>query len=398
MGALNSLNPVVAGQAATFTNALWRRRALLWPILGGLSAPLAWLNLRGVVSTAPAASDFAGYWGGARIGLEAGWSQLYNAGAEARIWTEFGILQPWPLAQAPTVVWLVLPLAALSLPLAYGVFASLMGLSLAAVWWMQASGDARAKLSQLLIFSALPGVGLAIKLGNVLCLVAVACVGAAWLLRRGHPIWAGIALAGISFKPQLALLLPVCLYLAGYRQTFWVFAGVAALQAATALLLLQPSGLEAGLARVQLVAEQPASFAGDTVTWPGLLGVGVGARLLEVLCAALGLWAAWRHRGNIESAVAAGILGSLLASPFLHEQDVVVMLAVAAWSWVRAGGSWAWPALLLVAVWIPHVPGTAFLGWAPTLGVGLGGLLWLIYQGGFGMVGAQARQRSLSQN
>jgi len=79
----------------------------------------------------------------------------------------------------------------------------------------------------------------------------------------------------------------------------------------------------------------------------GPLGLGPILTVTQVVVVAMTLLAAWRRRGSgPELPMAAGIVGSLLATPYLGFQDFV-MLIVAGWLVIR-GGATAWQVALLV--------------------------------------------------
>jgi hypothetical protein len=159
-----------------------------------------------------------------------------------------------------------------------------------------------------------------------------------WLLRHDHPVWAGAALSLIVLKPQLALLVPVCLLASGHARTFGAWLVATLFIGLVALALLGPDGL----ARYRDVLAQTQTPAWDITrryAISGPLGLGPVLNITQVVVVAVALLAAWRHRGQgPELPIAAGIVGSLLATPYLGFQDFV-MLVVAGWLILRAGAS-----------------------------------------------------------
>ena len=74
----------------------------------------------------------------------------------------------------------------------------------------------------------------------VLALVATAW----WLMRRDRLVWAGIALAfATTLKPQVVIMVPVCLLAAGRLKPLVSYAASGVVIAAVSALSLGPSGL-----------------------------------------------------------------------------------------------------------------------------------------------------------
>src|SRR5207302_11463606 len=69
----------------------------------------------------------------------------------------------------------------------------------------------------------------------------------------------------------------------------------------------------------------------------GMVGLGPVLIVLQLAIAALTIFSAWRHRGRgIELAMAAGIFGSLLVTPYIGFQDFL-MLVLASLMVLREG-------------------------------------------------------------
>ena len=105
-----------------------------------------------------------------------------------------------------------------------------------------------------------------------------------------------------------------------------------------------------GVARYRDVLAQTQGPAWDITrryAISGPLGLGPLTYLAEVVVLGLTLLVAWRARGGgVEVPIAAGIVGSLLFTPYLAFQDFL-MLVVAAWLLLRTQLS-AWQVGLLV--------------------------------------------------
>src|SRR5258708_8244155 len=73
--------------------------------------------------------------------------------------------------------------------------------------------------------------------------VAAAVAAAWWLTRHDRPVWAGVVLSLIVLKPQMALLVPLCLLVSGHARTFGAWLVATLLIGLVALALLGPEGL-----------------------------------------------------------------------------------------------------------------------------------------------------------
>jgi hypothetical protein len=316
--------------------------------------------------------DFSYYYAAAQIGLQHGWSHIYDLDFQRQVFYQLhpaGDVFDWRryFVSPPPVAWLVAPLTLLPIIPAFWTFALLSAAAFAVSGWMVTPGSGLAKLALFLTAACIYPVLIAIQTGQVTPLIAVAVMLAWWLVRRGMHVVAGIALVLVVLKPQVALLVLPALLLAGKRRLFVVWASGAVALAAGSVVSLGSQGLEQ--LRSVLSLEQRQS--GNLVwTLADLFGPGAVAVALQVACAVLALFAAWRHRRNLELVFVAGILGSLLAAPY-HNPSDFAMLAPAAWLYVRAGmpaWHWAWLALGLLGTYLAAGFGPALvlvftLGW-----------------------------------
>jgi len=105
-----------------------------------------------------------------------------------------------------------------------------------------------------------------------------------------------------------------------------------------------------GVARYRDVLAQTQTAAWDITrrySISGPLGLGWALRVAELAVLVVTVVAAWRHRLSPERVIAAGILGSLLFTPYLGFQDFL-MLFVAGWLLVRSGATAIQVAILVV--------------------------------------------------
>jgi len=185
----------------------------------------------------------------------------------------------------------------------------------------------------------------------------------AWrLVRERRDLVVGLTLALVFLKPNTAFLVPPALLFAGrYRAAAaWASAGVVI--AAAALVTMGPSGVSAYIS--QLSGALPGGA--DSLTLEGALGVGGAAALgLRALIVAASLAASFRLRHSPGLVIAAGLLGSLLAAPYLHGSDLC-LLGAAAWMVWEERPALAWRAPL-VAGWLVASPFVQFGGLALNL-------------------------------
>lgn len=240
----------------------------------------------------------------------------------------------FPWVYPPTFLLLLLPLAWLSYPAAliawlgmslYGVFRVIRGIAPhSLVPWL---------------FLAFPGVVINFFAGQN-AFLSTALLGGGLLLVDRHPWLAGCLLGLLSYKPQLAVLIPVAL-VAG-RQ--WrALGGAAAATASLALASLFFLGSDpwvaffASLPEVSRIATD-AGFRLKMVTfYPAALSLGAGmvtAGLLQGL-AALGAAAAvvWAWSRKLPMALRGSLLamGILLGTPYALEYDLTLLALAFAW-------------------------------------------------------------------
>src|SRR5882672_5996225 len=153
----------------------------------------------------PIGIDFHTYVAAGQIGLERGWSHVYDQGLVA---TEQKELAPGQVAQPflspPTVALVTSPLALLPYDVAYVVWAVfLLAAFAAALAW---AGVSKGWGRWIAVVGALAPwwVMHAINVGQVVPLVAAGTVVAWRLTRERRDVFAGIALAAVLLKPNTA--------------------------------------------------------------------------------------------------------------------------------------------------------------------------------------------------
>ena len=289
--------------------------------------------------TAIAARDFTALWGAGQLALRHATALLSDPALftqHLRDW--FGPEMPdqiWPYP--PPILLLGAPLAHLPLPVAFLLYS---GVTLALLWGVLRCAGLPRWMPTVVLLS--PAVAENLLIGQNGAITA-ACLAGGLLLVDSRPLVAGALFGALVIKPQMALLLPLCL-LAGAR---WRAAGSAfGVSAALIGVCWACFGSEAWIdylvtARpaIQAYFEAPWTSAGSQRIFASVfmaarsLGAGLptayaAQTVVALACAALAI-RAWRQpdlepRGRMAITVAL----TCLASPWVHSYDMVA-LAVA---------------------------------------------------------------------
>lgn len=296
--------------------------------------------------------DFHTYLAAAAVGLQQGWSHLYDQGLVA---TAQRHLVPGQYAQPflspPTVAWLAAPLTVLPYWTAFGTWAVLTFLTLAAVlaWSGVSTGAAR----WIAVVGALTPwwVLHAVNLGQVVPLVAAGVVVAWRLVRDDREVAAGVLLSVIFLKPNTAILVPVALLAARRYRVFAAWLATGGVLAVIAVLVLGPDGMSGYLNQLR----SPLPSGADSLTLKGAIGAtGVVAAVLRVLIVGMVVATAYRLRASVGLVMPIGIVGSLIVSPYLHASDLC-LLSGAAWMVWEERTNVAWRVALALG-WLVASP------------------------------------------
>jgi len=307
--------------------------------------------------------DFHTYLAAARVGLQSGWTHLYD---QALVAVEQQRLVPtlWsqPFLSPPGVAWLVAPLTPFPYWVAYGLWAvfTFAAFAAALAWAGVSTGMSRwiAVLGALAPWWVLH----AVSVGQVVPLVAAGVVVAWRLLRERKDIAAGIVLAAVFLKPNTAILAPFALLAAGRYRAFASWCAAGGLIGLIALLTMGIDGMSAYVQ--QLLAPLPSGA--DSLTFKGALGVtGVAATVLRVIVVVIVFVAAFRFRSSPGLAIAAGIVGTLIVAPYLHGSDLC-LLSAAAWIVWEERTALAWRIPLAIG-WLLGSPYLLVVGLGPSL-------------------------------
>ena len=314
----------------------------------------------------PIGIDFHTYEAAARVALQHGWSHLYDQSLVAAEQKRLVVDQATqPFLSTPPVAWLAAALAPLPYMTEYYIWAALtfVAFALALAWSATSRGLAR----WIAIVAAVAPwwVLHAVHLGQVVPLVAAGAVVAWRLLREERNVAAGAVLTLVLLKPNTAVLVPLALLAAGRYRTFATWSDVGIVVAAIALFTMGIDGVSAYLQQLA----SPLPGGASSLTLEGALGVsGTIALVLRVLIVGVTLVAAFRLRRSPGLVIAVGILGSLLAAPYLHGSDLC-LLSAAAWIVWEERPAVAWRAPLALG-WFVSSP------FIDASGIGLGLNRW----------------------
>jgi hypothetical protein len=319
-------------------------------------------------------NDFTFYYVAARLGLTHGWPSLYNLdlqqGGLDAIGSKIRVAELARYISPPPLAWLAMPFTTLPYPLAYWLWSALLLAALGLAWYMAAPA---AGLVRLLFLAAALGwlpVIYGLQLGQPELFVVLGVAGCYALLRSRHDLWAGVALGALALKPQLAFLVPPALLLAGRYRAFVGSVVALGLLAIASAVALGPQGLADYQARLGFAASVPVN---RELTLAPILGNLAVTRGLQVAIALWSLALVYRmRRRGPEWIFIPALVGGLLATPYLHLDDLV-MLGLAAWLFLRTPAP-SWSRVYVVAAVIA-AEGIPIWGSTPAIAAELGSLV-----------------------
>ena len=291
-------------------------------------------------------NDFRLMYGAALVGMRHGYGHLYDLAAQQAAVEGLGSGFYWsPYLNPPPLAWLATPLTVLPFPPALIAWTVLLFGAALLTWYLLAPGSRLVRIAYLAMWLGLFPVAFGLMVGQPVVLVAASVAVSWWLMERNHSVAAGLVLSVMLLKPQLALLVPVCLLVAGRYRVFGVWFGASLVIGLVALAMLGTDGLQR-YRDILNVASHWEITRRYAVAGP--LGLGPQIYVVEAMVTAAALLAAWRHRhGPAAVPIAAGIVASLLFTPYVGFQDFA-MLVVAGWLVVRARPTAAQVGLLVV--------------------------------------------------
>jgi hypothetical protein len=318
-----------------------RARAYGWMLLGAAVVMLAaWIALSssGLDPRGRAlGADFASFWSAARLTLSGMPASAYDVAAHhAEETSIFGRDTGYAAFFYPPIFLLICaPLGLLP------YFAALAA-------WLLATASAYLRVARDWLgdrFGVMPILAFPAVLMNVINgqngFLSAALFGGGALWLNARPVLAGVCLGALAYKPQLGLIIPVALALAGRWKTFAAAATTVLALAAVSLGLFGVAAwqgflADSAVARASLEqrlvgdAKMQSAFAAVRL-WSGPLWLAYGAQALTALAAVTGL--AWLQRRAPRSGAEgpAMVLAALLSSPFLLDYDLILLAIPLAW-------------------------------------------------------------------
>jgi alpha-1,2-mannosyltransferase len=291
-------------------------------------------------------NDFRLMYGAALTGLHHGYGHLYDLAAQQSSVEGIGPGFYWsPFLNPPPLVWLATPFTLISFDVAIVLWTALLVAALLLAWYLAAPGGRLARAAHLTLWLGLFPVAFGLMVGQPVALVAAAAAGCWWLDERRRPVLAGLALSVVAIKPQLALLVPLCLLVSGHIRLFGAWMVASAVMAVVALALLGTDGIQRYRDVLSLASQWEIT---RRYAVAGPVGLGPQLYAVQAMVVAAAALAAWRHRGTgVAVPVAAGISASLLFTPYVGFQDFA-MLIVAGWLVLRSRPSALQVGLLVV--------------------------------------------------
>ena len=318
-------------------------------------------------------NDFTFYFAAARIGLAHGWPSIYDLNLQQAELDALGsgikVAELARYISPPPLAWSALPFTTLPYPLAYWAWSGLLLAALALTWHVAAPGAGVTRVIHLAAAVGWLPVIYGLQLGQPAVLVALGAAASYWLLRTNRPVLAGVALGAIALKPQLAFLIPPALLAARRDRAFLGSVLALGALAAASVIALGPGGVSAYEARLTFAASVPVN---RELTLAYFLGDLTVTRALQVVIAAWALVLAYRtRRRGPEWLFVCALVGGMLATPYVHLDDLM-MLGLAAWLCLRANiSAWAWVYALAVVV---AIEGEPVWGPVPVIAAELGAL------------------------
>jgi hypothetical protein len=323
-------------------------------VLAGLLTKPGLVDLTG----ASVGGDFIAFWTGSAMSRAGDPAGVYNyARLHAAEQAVLGMDLPYFLWNyPPTFSLLVLPLSLL--PYLPSFF----------VWIIATLSGYLMVIRRIVPHHLAPWLGLAFPIVTVNLLygqngfLSAALLGAGLILLESRPLTGGFFLGLLSYKPQLAILIPVAL-LAGRR--YRGLAALAVTAAGLALASLAVLGLETWMAFWNNLPKA-AGLANRSEFWQQMPTVLVSARLLGADSLAAGLFQAlsalaaigaviwaWAQKAPFPHKAAVLTTGIFLATPYALVYDLTILGLAFAWlGWEEyTEGSWPGEALLMIC-WV----------------------------------------------
>lgn len=291
-------------------------------------------------------NDFRLIYGAALDGWEHGYNHLYDLAAQKAAVEGLGQGTYWsPFLNPPPLVWLATPFLAIPFEMAILLWSLLLVGAVLLAWRLTAPGGRLTRAAHLALFAGLFPTAYGLMVGQPVALVAAAVAASWWLAEHKRPVLAGLALSLMAIKPQLALLVPLCLLVSGRGRMFAAWLAATLVVVVVALALLGGDGLQRYRDVLSLASQWEPT---RRYAIAGPLGLGPQLYAVQALVVGVAVVAAWRQRkGGVARPMATGIVASLLFTPYVGFQDFA-MLVVAGWLTIRSGATSFQVALMVI--------------------------------------------------
>jgi len=315
----------------------------------GLSVVLAVVDLQWsyTLHYKLAQPDFYVYYLAAKLGRAYGWAAIYDPAVFLPPVTA-AVGKPLPYLNPPELAWLVTPLSFLPYPLAAWIWTGLLAAACVLIWYLVAPGRSIVRLVHGLGAAVLLPVFVGVLFGQVSLVVVAAVALSWWLLSRGRPGLAGLALSVLILKPQIAFLVPLALLLAGYGRAVLSWLAVSMPLAIVTLLATGTTVFHQISQSLHLVRGIPGPIQSSLLRQLPLPVAIIGI----VVVLGVSIVTLWRHRGNGPSLpIAIGLIASVLVSPYVNFYDLSA-LVLAAWLILRTNPP-RWQQAVTLGMYVP---------------------------------------------
>ena len=297
-------------------------------------------------------NDFTFYFAAARVGVIHGGKYIYDLNLQQEqldaIGSHITIAQLARYVSPPPLSWFVTVLTPLPYRPAYWIWSALLVTALVYAWYVAAPAAGRSRVIFLVAAVGWLPVIYGLQLGQPALLVGASVVMCYAFLRDRQPIWAGAVLGFIVFKPQLAILVPAALLVAGRWRAFVASAVALATLVVLSLIDLGSHGVNAYLAILRFATTVPENQSQTLAAWLPNLFV---SRAVQALIALWTLAVVYRLRHRDPRVwIAVALVGGLAASPYVHYDDLV-MLGVACLFFISATRG-TWPRIAALAFFV----------------------------------------------
>lgn len=315
----------------------------------GISVVLAFIDLQwsSTLHYRLAQPDFYVYYLAAQLGRAHGWAAIYDPAVFLPPVTA-AIGKPLPYLNPPELAWLMAPLSFLPYSMAAWIWTGVLAAAFGLVWYLAAPGQRLIRTIHGAGTAALLPVFVGILFGQVSLVVVAAVAMSWWLLSRGRPWLAGLALSALILKPQIAFLVPLALLLAGYGRVFLAWVAVSVPLALVTLLATGTGVFHHIFQSLDSVKGIPGPIQSSLLRQLPLPVAIIG------IAAVLGVsvFIVWRGRGHGPSGpVAIGLLSSVLVSPYVNFYDLSA-LVLAAWLILRLNPP-RWQQAVTLGMYVP---------------------------------------------